>query len=112
MRAGRLRHRGTIQQPVRAKAGSLNATTVTWTTVYARVPMGIEPLRGHELVDNAQRQAATDTRIVLRYLPNITHGWRVVDDKTGDIYDIAGIVNENNRNRLLELDCTKGLRDG
>jgi SPP1 family predicted phage head-tail adaptor len=112
MRAGRLRHRVTVQVPVRTKSGDFNATTVQWTDLYTSVAAGIEPARGRELEASNQRRGATDVRIVMRYLPDVTQACRIVDDATGDVYDIDGIVNENNRNRWLELQCTKGLTNG
>ena len=112
MRAGRLRHRITLQSPSGSQ-DALGERTTTWTDACAPVWAAIEPLRASEVFAAAQNQASTTHRIQIRYDSSnseIDSSWRV---KFGDrIFTIDGPPrNFNEKNRTLELLCTEGLRE-
>lgn len=110
MRSGRLRHSVQLQSP----AGSRNAVgerTTTWSTVQT-VWAGIEPLRANEVIAAAQSQMNITHRIVMRYdssIAGITHGWRILFGSR--VFDIQGVRNIDEKNRVYELLCSEGLRD-
>lgn len=108
MRAGRLRHRVTLQ--------SFTTTYDEWNTPiqswedFATVWGAVEPLRGQERFLSQQRQASTDIRVVIRYLAGVTPEMRV---KFGDrILAVKEIINPDERNKELHLMCEEGLKDG
>jgi len=69
IRAGKLRKRVTIQQPVENHTdGELTTTWDDVATVYA----GVEPLNSRELFQAQQTRAETTHRVTLRYRPDLT----------------------------------------
>ncbi len=110
MRAGRLRHRVTIQQPTEAGAAAGNVTK-TWST-YKETWAEIEPLSGREFFEGAALDREITARIRMRYLSGLTADMRIVrggvesngDPKTGaDVWDIQSVINVDQRNRELEV---------
>lgn len=107
MRAGRLRHRVTLQSKVEAR-DSYGATTITWddeATVWA----AIEPLSGREYFSQQQIQAEASVRIVVRYYSGLSTAWRVKDGST--YYDIVDVLNHDERNRMMTLMCRTGVSE-
>lgn len=109
MRAGRLRHRVTIQ----ARSGTANAYNEpadSWSDV-ATVPAGIEPISGREFFASQQVQGTVSHRITLRYFAGVTikHRVRWLDPATGvaRIFDINAVIDRDERHRSLELMCTE-----
>lgn len=110
MRAGSLSNRVTLQRP----GGSRDAhgeRTTTWTdvaVVYAR----IRSLSVREAEMAGQRQVATSHAIEIRYssvVAAMDASWRV---KFGTrTFAIDGILNAEERNVMLTIYCTEGLRD-
>jgi len=91
MRISRLRHRLIVERPdtYRDSTGDELVTWVTVDTVWA----GIEPLKGQE-GGNVQVLAEMDTRIVIRWSPNMdamTAKWRLrhADRRNPIIFNIA-----------------------
>ena len=103
MQAGKLRHRGTIQQATETLDAQGNATP-TWST-FADRWMDIQPLTGRELWSARQVQSQVSHKIVLRHLSGVTTKMRVsVRSRT---FNIESIINANERDRMLELMCTE-----
>ena len=102
-RAGRLRHRVTIEQstPVAAADGELIDSWTTVATVWAEV---LE-LRGREYIAAREAHAEVTTKIKLRYIAGLTPKMRVIFG--AHTYDIAHIVDLQGRTRDLELLCTE-----
>lgn len=76
IRAGRLRHRLQIQEPVETRDASGGVTT-TWTTVdeiWAR----IAPLHGHEALEAQRMQFRGTAMVYIRYWPGLTTRHRLV----------------------------------
>lgn len=101
MRAGELRHRVTIQQPVESR-NSFGEVTVTWQDV-ATVWAAIEPLRGREFWEARQTVAEMDVRIRIRYRSGITPKMRVVWGSK--VYDIESVIDVESRRKELHLMC-------
>lgn len=102
MRAGRLRHRVTIQQKVEAVNG-FGERIVSWSTV-ANVSAGVEPLRGREFFDAEQVQAEISHRVIMRYRPGINSTMRLL--YKGRVLHIqAPPIDVDERHRELQLMC-------
>lgn len=107
IRAGRLRHRLTLQYKVETRT-STGDVAWTWTTD-STVWGSIEPLTGREFVAASQTQNEVPVRIVMRYHATITTAWRIVND--GLAYSILSIANSDLRDAMMELSCSQGVMD-
>lgn len=108
MRAGRLRHSVTIQQPSGSRDDHGQRATA-WGNL-ATVWASINPISSRELIAVSQLQMDVTHKIILRYetmLASISHGWRIVFGTRA--FDIQGVRNIDERNRTLELLCVEGL---
>ena len=101
MRAARIRHRVTIQQPVVAVNGYGERIT-TWSTV-AVVWAAVEPLRGREFFDAEQTQAEVSHRVVLRYRSGMVATMRLLH--LTRVLHIQAIIDVDERHRELQLMC-------
>lgn len=105
MRAGRLRHRVTIQSKT-VTQNSYGEEVITWTDVDT-VWASIEPLRGREFEELRRAGADLTTRIVMRYQAGIVPEMRATEG--GHTYDILSVVNVEERDRELHLMCREVL---
>lgn len=109
MRAGKLRHRVTLQSP----GGALDAVgerVTTWTNV-ATVWASVEPLSTGERHIAAQAHAFVTHRVTLRYeslIAAVNASWRVL--LGARVLTIEGVRNLDERNVTIELVCTEGDR--
>lgn len=107
MRAGRLRHRISLQQrdpdpPAQsADGGRVDA----WSTVLDNEPAEVRQLRGRELEGQGQALAEVSTRIRIRNHPSvaIAADWRVLHGST--VYSIIHVIGADLKGRDLELMC-------
>jgi SPP1 family predicted phage head-tail adaptor len=111
MRAGRLRRRLTVDEPITSRndTGEELVTWVTRGTIWA----AIEPGKGKEDLVANQITADTDTRIVVRwsgFSNGINAKWRFVHQ--GVKYNIESISHKNLGQREIEFMCKSGLNDG
>ena len=105
MRAGPMRHRVTLQQPVVA-LDSYGEPVATWTTV-DEVWAKVAPLAGREFVQVQGTQAEVTTRVVMRYRSDLEPKWRLV--YTSHTYDVQAVINVGELNRELEVMCREVL---
>lgn len=106
MRAGRLRHKVDIQQPIEVQ-NAYGEAEVTWQDVVSGVWAGIEPLRGREFWAAKQFNSEIEARVIMRYRSDVTTKMRI---KHGDNeYYIASMINPNERNQELQLMCTRSI---
>jgi SPP1 family predicted phage head-tail adaptor len=106
-----LRHIVTIDEPVTSQDDT-GEEIVQWQP-YGKTFAAIEPLRGRELTILGGIQAASDTRIKLRWAPafkRITPKWRIRFQDT--VYNIESIINVDTRYREMEVMCSSGVNDG
>jgi SPP1 family predicted phage head-tail adaptor len=99
MRAGRLRHRVTIQIPAKTKndIGEWYETFATWVTVWA----SIEPNSGKTYFEGLQANSEVEGKIVIRYRTGVKPTMRV---KYGNRYfKILSIVHPQERKKELDL---------
>ncbi len=102
MRAGRLRHRITIQQNAPTRNGK-GEEVDSWSTFGGGARCAaVIPLAGREAFNAQQRHAAAELRIELRYLAGITTKMRVsYDGRLFDILDVADIEERGRETQLL-----------
>lgn len=102
MRAGRLRHRLTVQTATISQ-NAFGEPVQTWTTL-ATVWGAVEPLRGAERQRAMQVSATEEVKIVLRH--SATIGGIKPDDRIlygSKVYDISAVMNIDERNRELNV---------
>jgi SPP1 family predicted phage head-tail adaptor len=103
MRAGDLRHQVDIEQLAGSTADGMGNTFQAWEALYAGVPAEVKPLTSQERWTADKAQAITTHRVRMRWLDGITTAMRV---KFGSrVLTINGIVNTDERNIELVLDC-------
>lgn len=105
MRAGLLRQRVIIEQPITVQ-DSYGQETITWVT-YAEVWAAVEPLTGGERYSQADAQllAEVDTRVRIRYRSGVTHKMRVNWENENRIFQIKAVINLETRDRQIHLLC-------
>jgi len=112
MRAGKLRHRVTIQQQTKTQ-DSTGSVIPSWSAL-ATVWAAIEPLSGRELFSASQVQSSVTTRIRIRARDGITPKMRVLHGST--VFDIEAVLPDPTKNREIHLMCINrgaaGFRDG
>ena len=106
----RLRHRVTFQDQVETQDQGTGDTLITWADVYADVPAEVLTGPGREFIESGAKQAETDARITLRWLPGIEQRMRVVWD--GRFYNITGMDTDRTGRREWRLRCIEGASDG
>ena len=106
MRAGQLRHRVSIQEPEETQ-NLYGEPEVTWTNVATGIWAGIEPLRGREFFAAKQYNSEIDAKIVMRYRSDVTAKMRVLH--SSNEYYVDSVINVGERNRELQLMCTRSM---
>jgi SPP1 family predicted phage head-tail adaptor len=104
MEAGKLRQRVTIQTPVRTTDSRTGQRTAAWTTLATNVPAQVTPRAAAEQEQAKQQVSQTTYDVSLRYRPDVTSDCRLVYQ--GKVLAVTGVVNVDERNRELRLDCT------
>ncbi len=94
MRAGRLRHRLSLQSPTFTNT-SVGTVVTTWPTA-ATIWGSIEPLRGREFYDSALINSDVTSRIVIRYTSDIEPNYRIVFGTRTFLIDSIIDVEERN----------------
>jgi SPP1 family predicted phage head-tail adaptor len=107
MRAGRLKHRITIEEPSEAQS-STGAVTYTWATFTSRWARQ-EPLAGREKQESSEAFfGEADYRFTLRYTAGITKAMRVAwDSRLFDITAINQILDPVSGDRMTVLLATE-----
>jgi SPP1 family predicted phage head-tail adaptor len=107
MRAGRLRHRITIQEFRVTGRNVIGGEVKDWVNV-ATVWAGIEPIRGREYLAADQPRAELTHRVPMRYRPGIVPTTMRV--KYGSrVFDIKSVIDPDERHVDLELMCTEAV---
>lgn len=110
MQAGKLRHRITLQEPVKVQNPTTGAVINTWrdvSTIWAEV----SPLSAREFIAAQASQGEISTRITIRYRPGVTRKHRILF--RGAIYNIEGVLPDPKSGReYLTLPCSEGVNDG
>lgn len=108
MQAGTLRKRITLQARSIVQDG-LGQQVATWTDV-STIWASIEPLGGRELMLAQAIKSESTHKVQTRYRPGVTAAMRI---KYGSrIFNIQNVMDEEERHRLLIINCNEGLNDG
>jgi len=101
MKAGKLRHRITIQQATETLSAT-GAVSLTWATL-ATVWAERMDLSGREFFQASQVNAEKTVKFRIRYRADLTAKMRVVHE--GKTYDLAAALDEKGRKIELLLMC-------
>lgn len=106
MRAGTLRHRVTIEQPVVAQ-DEHGQPIETWATFRKRVPAQVEGVSGSEGARGEQVLPTVTDLVRLRYLDGVTPRMRVVHDTR--VLNIEQAIDPSGHRRELHLQCKEAV---
>jgi SPP1 family predicted phage head-tail adaptor len=109
IRAGRLRHRVTIEKRVESRSAT-GAVQFTWTTHAANVPAEIIHGKGKEVFQSDQQQNWIFATVTIKFVPGITTKMRV--NNNGVLYDISAILPDPSQQSYLDLWCAQGINLG
>ena len=110
MRAGKLRHRITIQRPARKQDPNTGEMREGWEDV-APVWASREPISVREFIAAKAGQAEISARIMIRYRAGIDATMRVLYRDT--VYNIEGVLPDPQSGRhYLTLPVSAGVNDG
>lgn len=104
---GQLRHSVTIQYqaPASPSKDAIGADAYSWATYHA-TRARIRGIRGREQVAAEAQESLVETEIMIRYYAGVSAGMRVLHGST--YYDIRTVINVEQRNREMLLECTRG----
>ncbi len=111
MRAGRLRHRITIQHYTTTQHAETNEEIKTWSNLYERVAAGIEPLSARDFIASKAEQSEISVRFLIRFKDGINSGMRILHKNS--IYTIEGppLTDKKSGIEYLTLLCSNGAKD-
>jgi len=104
MRAGKLRHRISIERAIETQDSSYNEAMLQWV-LFAEVSASINPLSGRELIRAKQVELEVDTEVIIRYLDGLSPKMRIV--YRDRVFEILSVINTEERNRELRLLCSE-----
>lgn len=106
MNAGKLRFQVDIQKPVETQ-NAYGEPEVSWSDVATAVWASIEPLKGREFFAAKQINADIEARIVMRYRSGVQAKYRILHGENE--YYIDSVINVGERDRELQLMCTRSI---
>lgn len=107
MRAGRLRHRVTIEELV-VTLDSDGDQVEAWQAIAPPLPAEIAPLSGRELIASQAVASEITTRIVMRHRPGLKASMRV--QHRGTVYGIKAVIPDpESGTGWVTLMCTSGV---
>lgn len=107
MRAGRLKHRITLQAYEETRDPDTGAVITTWVDV-ASVWASVDGVNGREFLASSAEQSGTTWRIIIRFR-DLLPTWRILYN--GVYFNIKAILPNNDRNQLV-LMCESGVNQG
>lgn len=110
MRAGKLRHRITLQGPGEVQDPDSGEMLAGWTDI-ATVYGSVEPLSSREFIAAQAGQSQIVARVTIRYRSGLTSDMRIVH--RGTVYNVAGALPDAKSGReYLTIPVTAGVNDG
>jgi SPP1 family predicted phage head-tail adaptor len=110
IKAGKLRHRVTIQRPGQTQDPVTGEVTNGWTDVVT-VWASVEPLSVREFIASEAGQSEVSARITIRYRDGITAKMRILH--RGQTYNIKGVLADAESGlEYLTLPVSAGVNDG
>ena len=104
MRAGRLRKKIFIQNTTSTR-DAYGSDVTTWEDFAQNRWASVEPLRGTEGILGRAFQNKVDTRFTIRYIAGLKGNMRILYNQ--EAYDIESIINVDERNRELQILCSR-----
>lgn len=108
IRAGKLRHKITIQQPGASRDSCGGPAKSNWTDFKTGVWASVEPLQGKEYHAAVQDRAEVSTRFRIRFIAGLKPDMRIVYD--GRVFGIVSIIDPNERHVELQIMTTEVQR--
>jgi SPP1 family predicted phage head-tail adaptor len=116
IKAGKYRHRITIEKPVEGKNSGGDRVS-TWQTVsldsdteLENIPAEVLLGPGTEKFASGAKQASIDARINFRWFEGLTQAMRIICD--GRIYNIVGIEADTTGRLEWRCKCVTGMSEG
>ena len=114
MRAGKLRHKVTIQAPGLTQdpvSGEMVPGWVDWPVAGAKHWASIEPLSARDFIAAQAGQSEIAARIVMRYREGILPTMRILH--RGKVYVIQGVLPDAKSGlEYLTIPVSEGVKDG
>lgn len=107
MKAGELRHRGTLQSPT-VTADAQGGSVTTWSKFAERVPIRVIEQGSRELWNAQQAQPEITCLVQMRWMRGVTTGMRWIwhDGDTDRILNVLGPpMNPDGRHEEMILTC-------
>jgi SPP1 family predicted phage head-tail adaptor len=105
MRAGELKHKIKIEEPVYGRDAA-GGKTITWTEV-CDVWAAIEPLKGREYIETQKVASEITVRIRIRHRDDIEPHMRVTHIAKSIVYEIVAVIPVREHGEELHLMCKR-----
>lgn len=110
MKAGPLRHRVMLQEPVKSQDPETGAIIDSWDDVKS-IWAEVTPVSARDFVAAQAYQNQITSRIKIRYRTGISDKHRILF--RGNIYNIEGVLPDPDSGlEYLTLPCSSGVNDG
>lgn len=110
MRAGKLRHKVTIQAPGLTQDPVSGEMVAGWSD-FASVWASVEPLSARDFIAAQANQSEITARIVIRYREGILPTMRILH--RGKVYGIQGVLPDADSGlEYLTIPVSEGVKDG
>ena len=111
LKAGKLRHRITIEQPGLTQDPVTGEMIAGWTVFADKVPASVEPLSARDFIAAQSGQSEISARIVIRYRPGVLPTMRIIH--RGKVYGIKGVLPDADSGlEYLTIPVSEGVKDG
>lgn len=112
MQSGKLRHRLSLQEQKQTQDSTTGQLVVTWQEV-GKLWASVEPLSAREFIAAKTHQSQVSARIVIRAMDGINASQRLVDTRTGAIYNIEGVLRDpKSGHHWMTIPVSEGVNDG
>lgn len=109
MKAGKLRHRITIEHYTETR-DEWGGVVQGWAAFAANVPAEVVPLSGREFLSAGETHGEVSARMTIRYMPGVTGTMRILFD--GETYAISAVLPDPTARRHITLMVSRGVSDG
>ena len=112
MQSGKLRHRLSLQEQGQTQDPNTGQLVVKWQEV-DKLWASVEPLSAREFIAAKTHQSQVSARIVIRAQDGINASQRLVDTRTGAVYNIEGVLRDpKSGHHWMTLPVSEGVNDG
>ena len=112
MQSGKLRHRLSLQAQGQTQDPNTGQLVVEWQEI-GKLWASVEPLSAREFIAAKTHQSQISARIVIRAQDGINASQRLVDTRTGAIYNIEGVLRDpKSGHHWMTIPVSEGVNDG